>query len=233
MPSTPSVSVPTEAGAMPAHLWLPPSGTGPGILLLQEIFGISSYVERRAQDLADLGYVVLAPEIFWRLGVSRVADGPDMLDEAVGLLQRCDWDAAVADAVAALATLRGRDEVTGPSGVVGFCFGGGLAFNVAAVSDPGCLVSYYGSALPQLLGLAPQVTAPSLHHFGTADSYIPADQVATIRAAVERDGVELHTYDGAEHAFDNPVLESMHSPEASRLAWERTTAFLAEQLPVT
>ena len=62
---------------MPSHLWLPASGRGPGILLLQEIFGVSRYIEQRAQDLADLGYVVLAPEIFWRLGVSRVDEGPD------------------------------------------------------------------------------------------------------------------------------------------------------------
>ncbi len=59
-------TIETTDGPMPAHLWLPAAGSGPGILLLQEIFGVSSYIERRAQDLADLGYVVLAPELFWR-----------------------------------------------------------------------------------------------------------------------------------------------------------------------
>ena len=73
----PGSTVPTPDGDMPAHLWLPASGSGPGILLLQEIFGVSRYIEQRAQDLADLGYVVLAPEIFWRLGVSRVDEGPE------------------------------------------------------------------------------------------------------------------------------------------------------------
>ena len=67
-----TIAVPTPDGTMPAHLWRPALGTGPGILLLQEIFGVSDYIERRAQDLADLGYTVLAPEIYWRIGASRI-----------------------------------------------------------------------------------------------------------------------------------------------------------------
>ena len=125
-------TVPTADGEMPAHLWLPAAGSGPGILLLQEIFGVSRYIQQRAQDLADLGYVVLAPEIFWRLGVSKVDEAPDALDTAFGLLQQVDWQAAVGDSIAAIDTLRQREEVSGGIGVVGFCFGGGLAFDVAA-----------------------------------------------------------------------------------------------------
>src|SRR5918994_985056 len=176
-------NIDTTDGPMPAHLWLPAAGSGPGILLLQEIFGVTSYIERRAQDLADLGYVVLAPELFWRLGVSRVDEGPKALDTAFGLLQQLDWPAAVADGVRALQDLRGRDEVTGRVGIVGFCFGGGLGFSVAAKSAPDALVSYYGSALPELLGGvdtdpvvtpvgAEAVTAPSLHHFGLQDQFV-------------------------------------------------------------
>lgn len=225
------VTVETPDGVMPAHLWLPASGTGPGILLLQEIFGISRYIRRRAQDLADLGYVVLAPEVYWRLGVSRVDEGPDALGEAFGLVQRVDWDAAVRDGVEALAALGRREEVAGGVGILGFCFGGGLGFNVAAVGSPDVLVSYYGSALPDLLGLAPQVTAPSLHHFGLADSYIDDDARERIVAAVSRPGVTVETYEGADHAFDNPDFEG-HHPEASEAAWRRTVDFLAGQLPV-
>ena len=71
------------------------SGSGPGILLLQEIFGVSDYIISRAQDLAALGYVVLAPEIYWRIGASRVENGPDALEQAFALAQQVDWDAAV------------------------------------------------------------------------------------------------------------------------------------------
>jgi carboxymethylenebutenolidase len=211
---------------MPVHVWEAPSGTGPGLLLLQEIFGVSDYIQERAAQFAALGYHVVAPEIFWRLDdVDLDPDAPDLLDRALAVVGRLDWDLAVSDAVAALEYLRGRDT---PVGVIGFCFGGGLAFNVAAVSSPDVLVSYYGSALPNLLELAPKVDATSLHHFGDADEYLPPDTVDQIVAALG--DAEVHRYPGAGHAFDNP-MPAFHDAEASALAWQRTTAFLSRHLP--
>jgi carboxymethylenebutenolidase len=229
-----AVIVPTEAGQMPARLWLPPSGRGPGLLLLQEIFGVSNYIQRRGADLAEAGYVVLAPELYWRLDATPIDESaPGAIEEAMGRAGKLDWATTVEDAVAGLRHVRARDEVSGGIGVIGFCFGGGLAFNVAAVEEVDALVSYYGSALPNLLDLAPQVRAPSLHHFGTADAYLDADTVATIREAVTSGGarVEFELYEGANHAFDNDVFV-LHHPAASRLAWQRTLAFLARELPV-
>ena len=223
--------VETPDGPMPAHLWLPASGRGPGLLLLQEIFGISRYVSSRAQDLADLGYVVLAPEIYWRLGVSRVAEGPEAMDEGLALMGRVDWDTAVGDAAAALADLRSRPEVAGGAGVVGLCFGGGLGFHLAALEEPDALVAYYGSAIPHLLGLAPQVTCPSLHHLGLADAYIAGDAREDMLAALQaQPATRVETYEGADHAFDNPDIP-LHHEGASAAAWAHTVAFLAEQLP--
>lgn len=239
------LTVETPEGAMPAHLWLPEGGTGPGVLLLQEIFGVSAYIERRAQDLADAGYVVLAPEIFWRLGVSRVEEGPDALDEAFGLLQRTDWPAAVADGVRALDALRSDEAVTGRVAIVGFCFGGGLGFNVAALRSADALVSYYGSALPELLGVLPfdpsdvtltvidpgAVTTPSLHHWGLADSFIDRPVVEQICALLEaQPHVGVETYEGGGHAFDNDDF-MFYDAELADLAWTRTLAFLADRLP--
>ena len=235
----------TPDGAMPAHLWLPEGGTGPGVLLLHEILGVSAYIERRAQDLADAGYVVLAPEIFWRLGVSRVEEGPDSLEEALGLLQRTDWPAAVADGVLALDALRAHAAVTGDVAIVGFCFGGGLGFHVAARSTADALVSYYGSALPELLGILPfdasdetltvidpaEVSAPSLHHWGLADSFIDrpvVEQVCALLAAQPH--VEVETYEGGGHAFDNDDF-MFYDAHLAALAWQRTLDFLAERLP--
>lgn len=234
----------TPDGAMPAHVWLPEGGTGPGVLLLQEIFGISAYVERRAQDLADEGYVVLAPEIFWRLGVSRVEEGPEALEQALGLLSRIDWSAAVADGVLALAALRGHESVTGPVGIVGFCFGGGLGFNVAAHSPADALVSYYGSALPELLGILPfdasddslsvvdaaSVTTPSLHHWGLADTFIDRPVVEQVAAVLDaQPHVRVETYEGGGHAFDNDDF-MFFDADLATLAWQRTLAYLSERL---
>lgn len=224
------IGIPTDDGVMPAHLWLPGAGTGPGVLLLQEIFGVSGYIRRRAADLAQAGYVVVAPELYWRLDDAPLEESAsDVLDQAMGLAGRLDWQTTVQDAVTALDHLRSREEVAGGVGVVGFCFGGGLAFNLAAVAEPDAMVSYYGSAIPGLLDLAPQVTAPSLHHFGLSDDYIDVDTVARIRAAVAGGGVRFETYEGANHAFDNPDF-AFHHPEASALAWGRTLDFLGEQL---
>ncbi|GAA2102167.1 dienelactone hydrolase family protein [Microlunatus panaciterrae] len=199
-------------------------------MLLQEIFGVSVYIKQRAADLAALGYVVVAPEIYWRLDDSSIDESrPDFLEQAMAVVNRLDWDAAVADGRAALEQLRSMPDVSGGVGLIGFCFGGGLAFNIAAVSDPDVLVSYYGSALPSLLGLAGQVGTPSLHHFGLADAYLDRETVETIRDAVAGPNTVVETYPGAGHAFDNPH-PAFHHREASALAWQSTAAFLTDKL---
>ena len=231
MPFEPQLtSIETPDGAMPARLWWPPARTGPGLVLVQEIFGVSRYIQQRAADLAALGYVVCAPEVYWRLGADAVEeDQPDALSQAIDLAGQVDWGLAVTDVAQAVSHLRGLIEVTSGVGLIGFCFGGGLAFNVAAVEPVEALVSYYGSSLPDLLGLADQVTAPSLYHHGLADTYIPPDTVERIRSAVSGSGARFETYPGADHAFDNPAPQ-FHHPEASAQAWASTTRFLAEHL---
>lgn len=224
----------TIALDVPADLLLPASGSGPGIVLFQEIFGVTDYIRARAQDLADLGHVVLVPHFYGRLGDPVVEEGGDGLPRAMALLEQLDWSQAVADGAAAVSALRAHPAVDGGVAVLGFCFGGGLAFNVAAVSDPkpDALVSYYGSALPNLLGLAPDVTSPSLHHFGESDSYIPLETVREIERAVSKanDDVTFVTHPGADHAFDNPS-PAFHHAEASAAAWGTTAEWLAQHLP--
>ncbi|TCO51531.1 carboxymethylenebutenolidase [Kribbella antiqua] len=220
-----TLEIDTGSGLMPVHEWGPADGDVPGLLLLQEIFGVSGYIKQRAADLAALGYYVIAPEIYWRLDEAELDESaPDVLEKAIALASRVDWDLAVSDSVAALDYLRSRDAGTG---VIGFCFGGGLGFNVAAESPPDVLVSYYGSALPQLLELAPNVTSASLHHFGDDDAYLPVDDIVGALG-----DAEIHRYPGAGHAFDNP-MPAFHHAEASELAWRRTVEFLSRQLPTS
>jgi len=227
-----SVEVPTESGPMPGLLWSPPGGSGPGILLLQEIFGLSRYIRRRGEALAAAGYVVLAPELYWRLDEPPLDEtDPKVVEVAMGRATSLEWDTTVGDAVAALEHLRGLEQVSGRVGIVGFCFGGGLGFNVAAVAEADVLVSYYGSALPGLLGLAPRVRIPSLYHFGLADDFIDASTVAQVHEAVTAVDapVAFETYDGANHAFDNDDFY-FYDPESSALAWQRTLEFLRVSL---
>lgn len=208
---------------IPVHEWGSASSDAPGVLLLQEIFGVSDYIKQRAADLHALGYYVVAPEMYWRLDDTELDESaPDLLARAMGIVQRLDWDQAVADAVSVLERLKARGKGTA---VVGFCFGGGLGYNVAAVASPDVLVSYYGSALPRLLDLHPEALA--LHHFGNDDTFLDVDAIAPALG-----DAEVYRYDGAGHAFDNP-LPMFHNAEASALAWRRTEDFLARHLPTS
>lgn len=237
MPSSMTSVVTHDDQQMPAHLWLPESGVGPGVVLFQEIFGISDYVRRRAEDLAELGYVVVAPEIYWRSG-DVGPFGWDPIDRAIGKVTELDWHEAVLDGASAVQHVRALDAVTAGTAIVGFCFGGGLGFAVAAhleTVDGGgkgidALVSFYGSALADLVNTT-TVAAPSLHHFGLADQYIDADAVRHLESVlIEQPRTTFFTYEGADHAFDNSD-GPLHHPEASTLAWDRTTQWLEQHLP--
>lgn len=216
-----------NAGDLPIHMWEPEDPHGGGIVLVHEIFGVTPYIQRRAQQLADLGYAVYVPELFWRSEVSTINEvDEDALSRAVALSGETDWDDAVADVVRTMGALEAH--ISDPVMLLGFCYGGGVAYEAAARKTPQALVSYYGSALPQLLHLS--TPAPSLHHFGVADSYISGDQVAAIEQVVTAQDAQLFRYDGADHAFDNPH-PMFHHPAASELAWARTVEFLEKHRP--
>ena len=231
MPET--VVIQALDGDLPALRFAPHSPNGAGVVVVQEIFGVSPYIVGRCQDLADEGYVVLAPILYDRLPDAPAFDpsAPDYLSKGMAASSGMDWDTAVRDGVAAVNTLRAEPGVT-KVGLLGFCLGGGLAFNVAAVTDADALVSYYGSALPRLLGLAPQVSAPQLHHWGTEDSFIDGAAQAEVHAAVggSPGPVLWKVYEGAGHAFDNNDVQYFHHAAASAAAWPVTLEFLGTHL---
>src|SRR5260370_41336561 len=131
--------VPThDGGRMLAFVARPSARPGPGIVLLQEIFGVTDYLRQRARDLADAGYVVALPQLYWRLGsdVELPEDTQEGLQQAFGYMQRLDEPQAIDDAAAALEYLRALPGSGGKAGVLGFCMGGRLAFGVAAAPEP-------------------------------------------------------------------------------------------------
>jgi carboxymethylenebutenolidase len=226
--------IPThDGGQMPAFVAMPASGRGPGIVVLQEIFGVTEYIKQRTRDLAGLGYVAVAPQLYWRLGdgVELPENTPEGLQQAFGYMQRLDEAQAVDDAAATLEYLRGLAGTAGRAGTLGFCLGGRLAFRLAVASDPDAVVSYYGSGIGQLLDAADQVRAPILFHFGDADQYLPLSESSQIgQTFAGRQDAEVHMHAGAGHAFDNPS-PMFHHAEASREAWPQTADFLRRYLP--
>jgi carboxymethylenebutenolidase len=218
---------------MPAYLALPAGGRGPGLVVLQEIFGITNYLKRRARDLADLGYVVLVPDLYWRLrpGITVAEDTQEGLKQAIGYLQQMNEDQAVDDAVAALEHLRSMPETGAKAGVLGFCMGGRLAYKVGVASDPDVVVSYYGSGIGDRLEDEAKIECPIVFHFGEADTYLPLSEAERIRDTFSgRAGTEVHMHADAGHAFDNPS-PIFHHQQASREAWPQTAAFLERYFP--
>jgi carboxymethylenebutenolidase len=226
--------VQTEDGPFDLTVWLPDAGTGPGLLLIQEIYGVSDYIRAVAEDLTGLGYVVAAPDLFWRLRPGyQAAHDEAGLAESLDLASGFDAGTGVADAAAALEELRSLPEVTGGVGVIGFCLGGSIAFFLAAVAQVDAVVSFYGSAVPGSLQVLDDIGAPLQFHFGGSDPYIPRDQVAAVeQASAARDNVEIHVEEDAGHAFHNRKAPMFYLAEPASRAWRRTEEFLRRHLPV-
>jgi carboxymethylenebutenolidase len=225
-----------DGGSMAALVELPGSGAGPGLVMLQEIFGLTDYLKSRARDLAAMGYVTVVPELYWRLGPGIVTDERTEagLQEALGYFGRLDLATAVDDAIATLEHVRRMPETGGRAAVLGFCLGGRIAYEVGVRSNPDVVVSYYGAGIPDRLDDAPKLTCPVLFHFGGADPYLPPDQSQRIEAAFSaHPDAEFHTHAGAGHAFDNFRSPMFHHPAAAEASWPQTTAFLQRAFPVT
>ena len=231
-----SERIPTADGEMDAHVALPESGSGPGIVVLQEIYGVGGYIKESADRLAGLGYVALAPDLYWRIERGIAIEHDDAgLAKAFETVQKLDQDLAVSDSVAALRALRELPEVTDErAGVLGFCLGGTLAFRVAIEDDPDVAVCYYGSGVPGALDRADEISCPVLLHYGGRDQFIPREQIdRACEFAASRPDWECHIQEDAGHAFDNHEAPMFSQPEAAARAWAITREFLARTLPVT
>jgi carboxymethylenebutenolidase len=227
-------SVATTGGSFDLTVWTPEAGSGPGLLLIQEIFGVSDYIRAVAEDLAGLGYVVAAPDLFWRLEPGYQAKhDQDGLNESLELASRFDLEQGVADAESALQHLESLPEVDGGIGLIGFCLGGSIAYFLAARTEPAVVISFYGSAVPDSVAELDRIDAPLQFHFGGSDPYIPREQVARVeQAAAGRQNVEIHVEEDAGHAFHNRKSPMFHVPEPAARAWQRTEEFLRRHLPV-
>jgi carboxymethylenebutenolidase len=224
-----------DGGSFAAFCAVPENGSGPGILLFQEVFGINDNMRGLAQNLARAGYVALVPDMFWRIAPRFERKDESGLADAFALMQQFDFAAAVDDIRATHAHLLSMGECTGSVGAVGFCLGGGLAFAAATLSrvdghGVDAAVCYYGSAVNDLLGHVARLECPCMFHYGRNDQYIPADKIDEVeRAAGVRPGVEFHFYD-AGHAFSNWDAPSMYDQVAADEAWARTVAFFDTHL---
>src|SRR5262245_30554054 len=162
-----------DGGEFDAYLALPASGAGPGVVLLQEIFGVNQVMRSIADWYAQRGFVVVCPDLFWRQERGVEIDGHRDADwqRAFALYQGLDEKQAVEDSASAMTALRQHPACEGRVGAVGFCLGGKLAYLLAVRHRPDAAVSYYGVGLEKALDEATNLACPLLLHLGGQDQY--------------------------------------------------------------
>lgn len=195
-----------------------------GLVVVQEIFGVNEHIRAVADGFAREGFLAVAPAMFDRIqpGIELEYEGDDRLT-AMSLLPRIDMAKSVADVAAAMEYA--AQETGKKVGVVGYCYGGTLAWLAATRLKPAVAVGYYGGQIAAYAEETP--TAPVMLHFGRADAHISSEKVAKVSTAHPE--VEIYWYDGAGHAFNRDVSDSYH-PEAAKLARARTVEFLRKNL---
>jgi len=220
-----------DGGKFAAYLAKPAQGSGPGLVLLQEIFGINGYMKSMADRYAEEGYVVLVPDLFWRMkpGVELGYSEADF-KEALGYNERLDEENAVNDIAATLAAIRALPEQAGKVGTIGYCLGGRLAMLAAARTDVDCAVSYYGVGLDAYTNKIPAIHCPMIFHFAENDALTPPASREKIVAVLKgKPSIETYVYPGCDHAFATPEREHFDKP-AAMMAYSRTMAMLRKVL---
>jgi carboxymethylenebutenolidase len=221
-----NVTFPSNGSEAHGYLALPPGGSGPGLVVIQEWWGLTSHVAAMTDRFAAQGFVALAPDLY---GGTTTHDA----DEAYKLMVALPADRAARDLAGAVDYLLGRDEVTGDAvGVVGFCMGGAFALNLAAQQGDrvAAAVPFYG--VGELADLS-SLTAVVQGHYGNEDAFVPVEQVHELVARLQAatgSPPEIHMYP-AGHAFvnDENLLGTYDAAQAA-IAWDRAVAFLHEHL---
>ncbi len=213
------------------YLAIPASGYGPGIVVLQEIFGVNHYMRSVADWYASHGFVALCPDLFWRIEPGlELTDKGDDWNRAIELYQAIDEDKAVEDSAAAVEFLRRSSLCNGRVGAVGFCMGGNLAYLLSARFKPDCAVGYYGVSIEKSLDEAENLSGPLLLHIAKNDKFCPPDAQTQIHAALAGNPlVTIHDYEGMDHAFGRPGGEH-YDAAAAELANLRTLEFFVHNL---
>jgi len=197
----------------------------PGVVVIHENRGLNAHIEDVTRRIALEGFLALAPDALSPLGGT-----PEDSEKAPALIGQLDKERTTKNYLAAVKYLKTHPLSTGKVGVVGFCWGGAMA-NQLAVHSPDVVaaVPYYG-AVPAPEDV-PKIKASLLLHYAGMDerinSGIPAFEEALKKASVN---YKIYMYEGAQHAFNNDTTPARYNKEAAQLAWQRTISFLKEKL---
>jgi len=201
-------------------------------VVLQEIFGLSTFVRGVCDEFAQAGYLTIAPDLFWRQvpNLQLDSDTPADRERGMRLMQRLDERLAMEDAAAAMTYLRSLPQCTGKVGAVGYCLGGKLAYLMAARTKLDAAVSYYGVGIQNGLDDAGNIHVPLLLHIAADDQLCPPpaqEEIRRVLGAVQ--GVTIHTHAGVGHAFARRG-SAAYKAQAARTADTETMTFLSHFL---
>jgi carboxymethylenebutenolidase len=223
-----------DGGEFEAYLSLPETGAGPGIVLMQEIFGVNKWLRDVADWYSSRGFAVICPDLFWRQepGVQLTDQSEEDWQRAFELYQGLDEARAVEDSAAAMEVLRSHPACTGKVGGVGFCLGGKLAYLLATRHDPDCSVGYYGVGIETALDEATNIKSPLMLHMAGRDQYCTSEAQLKIHSALgDNYLVTIHEYSRQDHGFARK--NGIHyDPAAAELADLRTLDFFVRHLGV-
>jgi carboxymethylenebutenolidase len=232
-----TVQLNTSDGKMEAYVAQPKAGgTYPGMVVIQEAFGVNNHIKKVTERIAAEGYVAIAPDIFHR-EAERIIPYSEM-PKAIATMQRVVDSKAMEDVSAAIAHLKSQSNVkSGSIGVIGFCMGGRLTYLTAAHynKDVKCAVPFYGGGIamgnPSPLSRTGEIKCPMYLFFGAKDQLIPLDQANQIKAELTAKKVpfQMEIYPEPGHGFFCDDRGSYHEASAKD-AWEKTKAFFAQHL---
>jgi carboxymethylenebutenolidase len=218
--------------AFNAYVARPAGDPKAAVIVIQEIFGVNEGIRRKADHWAELGYLALAPDLFWPLepGVELNPDVPEEFQAALALMNRFDQDRGIRDIEATIRAARAMMPEGAKVGVVGYCLGGRLAYMTAARTDVDASVGYYAVGLDGLLHEKHGIARPLMLHIAGADHFVLPDVQAKMHEGLDdHPRVTLHDYPGEDHGFA-AEMGQRRSEEAARLADSRTEDFFAEHL---
>lgn len=226
------ITIKSPDGNFGGYLAAPTAGRGPGIVVIQEIFGVNGFVRSVADGFAARGYFALAPDLFWRIeaGVQLTDKTDAEWKRAFDLMGKFNADLGVKDIQTTITHLRGENGCTGKVGAVGYCLGGLLAYLTAARTDADASVGYYGVNIQTMLGEAKAIKNPVMLHIAEKDEYCqPEAQKQIVEGLKNNSHVSIHTYPGMNHAFAR--TGGAHYDQANaELANGRTATFFRQHL---
>lgn len=219
-----------DEGQIPAYAARPAGDVKGAIIVIPEIFGVNGGIRKKVDDWAALGYLAVAPDIFWRFapGVELNPDIESEFQTALGYFGQYDADAGVRDLEASIRWL--RSEGAAKIGCVGFCLGGRLAYMAATRTDIDASVGYYGVMINTMLDEAHAIANPLMLHIPTEDHFVDHAAQKQIHEALDGNSkVTLHDYQGLDHGFA-ATMGNRRDEAGAQLADERTRAFFADHL---